>query len=74
MNDGLRETSAMAIAFGQCVDTLIKDRFEEAEFDGAIDSSLERIAAHAAEFGAESKKTFHRHVDINRARLQANNR
>ena len=67
MDDRLRETSAVPIAFGKSIDALVQHRFQEAHLHGAIDGFLFLVAAQAAQFGAKIEEPIDRHVGIGRS-------
>src|SRR6266850_2206498 len=66
MNDGLGETSAVAITFGKCLNALMPNGFEETHFDDTIDRLGFCLAAQSANFGTKIKETLHVHIRIGR--------
>ena len=52
VNDGLRETGAVAEAFGKGVHALVQDRLQKAHFHHALDGLFLGVAAQAAQFRA----------------------
>ena len=64
MDDGLSKAGAMAIAFGERVNALMKDPFQEAHFDCPVHGPGFFVPGETAQFSDETQKSMHRHIII----------
>ena len=66
VNNRLRETRAMTIAFGKRFHALMLHGFEKTHFDRAGDRFLFRLPRKTSQLGRKIEKAIHRHVRVGR--------